>query len=148
MTTRDTAKVAQMRLAVERTLDLLGMPVQAVYVHGSWASPWARDDSDIDLAILCQAKLSFDDRSNILRELHDLAPASEGIDLADLRSVDSVFAAQVITEGERMITRDRDAAEHFEMITLAKYTRLNEERSAILADIFSRGTIYASGVRV
>jgi len=54
---------------------------------------------------------------------------------------DTVFAALVITGGQRLFTTGM-AAEQFEVKTLSSYARLNEERETILHDIFKRGSVY------
>lgn len=72
----------------------------------------------------------------------------ETIDLADLRQSDTVFAAHVVCEGEAVYVSDDAARQQYEMLALANYARLNEERQGILQDIRQRGTIYRATEQV
>ena len=145
MTIRDSASVDMLRLALEPTIATLTTKIQAIYLHGSWGTKWEREASDIDLAVLAEARLSLEERSAIFREVYRIYGGEKEIDVAELFHANCVFSAQVITKGERILVFDRDAAERFEMIVLAKYARLNEERTGIIADIQRRGTIYLTG---
>ncbi|MBY0579464.1 MAG: nucleotidyltransferase domain-containing protein [Burkholderiales bacterium] len=108
--------------------------IQAIYLHGSWATRWTREDSDIDLAILAQARLSFKERTDIFGEVYAALGEGNEIDLAELFHADSVFSAQVVSGGERILVSDRAAADRFEMMALSNYARLNEERMGIILE--------------
>lgn len=142
VTSRDAAAVAALRAALEPALAALVAPVQAVYLHGSWSTGWSREESDVDLAILAGRPLGLEERLSIFREVYAVTGGGKAIDIAELLRADCVFASRVIMEGERILVYDKNAADRFEMITLAKYARLNEERAGIVADIRQRGTIY------
>ena len=78
----------------------------------------------------------------------DLATgAAHQIDMADISHANSVFAALVITNGDRIYSKGIEA-DRFEMKVLASYARLNEERKGILEDIIKRGTVYNFEARV
>jgi hypothetical protein len=99
------------------------------------------------LAILAERRLDLSEQITIQTCISaDLGLDSE-IDLADLFSANTVFAAIVITTGERLFSSGI-AADIFEMKTLSAYARLNEERQDILQDIVRRGTVYAPSVTV
>lgn len=140
---RDPVSVNKLKSVLEHAM--LVTKLQAIYLHGSWGTSLAREESDIDLAILAEAGLGFEDRSTIFREVYTAFGGQRDIDVSELLHANSVFAAQVITDGERIVTADRGAVECFEMITLAKYARLNEERAGIIEDVQRRGTIYLTG---
>lgn len=142
---RDAASVDKLRSALEPAIATLTTKIQAIYLHGSWGTRWARRESDIDLAILAETRLSFEERSAISREVYAILGGENEIDVAELFHADCVFSARVVTEGERILVYNRDAAERFEMMALANYARLNEERTGILADIRRRGTVYSAG---
>jgi predicted nucleotidyltransferase len=116
--------------------------VIAIYLHGSWASEYARDDSDLDLAILADRPLELSEKIKFQQYVASRLRLDEEIDLADLLTANTVFAAVVITSGERIYSVGM-GADTFEMKTLAAYARLNEEREGILQSIIQRGTIYA-----
>lgn len=142
---RDAASVDKLRSALEPAMAMLTTGIQAVYLHGSWGTRWARKESDIDLAILAEARLDFEERSAVFRAVYAAFGGEHEIDVAELFHADCVFSALVATEGERILTYDRNAAERFEMMALANYARLNEERTGIIADIRRRGTVYSAG---
>jgi uncharacterized protein len=145
-------KAQQIAEACHLAFSELGVSVQAVYLHGSWGTGYERADSDIDLALLCQSPIDLKRRVHIEEALRRQMAVNVDIDMveidmADLRRTDTVFAAHVVVEGRRLLVVDRPATEQFEMLALAKYARLNEERAGILADIRARGTVYKQGVR-
>lgn len=117
MTPRPPIAVQQLASACRRAAGAFGIPLQAVYLHGSWATEFARADSDIDLGLLAATTidpmLCLQLAARLQREMDNDA----GVDIADLRRVDTVFAAHVVSEG----------------------------RVGILADIRQRGTIYGAG---
>lgn len=66
---RDAASVYRLRSALEPAMATLTTKIQAIYLHGSWATQWARRDSDINLAILAESRLGFEERSAVFREV-------------------------------------------------------------------------------
>lgn len=139
---RDPERVRQLSRGISDALSDSGFPVVAVYLHGSWASDNERGDSDLDLAVLAERRLESQERLHLVQRVASMLMLDCDIDLADLYSANVVFAAQVITGGERVFSAGIEA-DRFEVKTLATYARLNEERHDILRDIFQRGTIYA-----
>jgi uncharacterized protein len=140
-TARDSDKLEELREAILANCVGLGGHLQAAYLYGSYASPTMRPDSDLDLALLCDCRLGLKTRLDLAAQL-STALAIEAVDLVDLRAVNSVFAAQVINTGTRIITTDKRAVDEFEMLSYANYARLNEERAGILADIRQRGSVF------
>jgi predicted nucleotidyltransferase len=112
-----------------------------VYRFGSEAQGTARPGSDIDLAVLARNRLA----PNMLVGLQqDLAMIlHREVDLIDLRAVSTVMQMQVLSTGECLFSGDDRARELFEMVVYASYARLNEERSGILEDVRTRGSVYA-----
>lgn len=137
--------IQNLQRAVQRVFAKTGLVVIAVYLHGSYATPYQRDESDIDLAVLPDRALSLDECIQFSVALQTELDGRD-VDLADLRTANTVFAAQVVTGGQRIMTTNRDVADRFEMLTLSKYASLNEERAGILADIKQRGQIFNSEV--
>jgi predicted nucleotidyltransferase len=131
--------------ALHKALAKTGLIVSAVYLHGSYATPYERDESDIDIAVLSERALSLDEQIKFSVALQNELEGRD-VDLADLHRVNTVFAAQIVTSGRRVITINPEIADRFEMLTLSKYVRLNEERAEILADIKQRGRIFNTEV--
>jgi len=114
--------------------------VQAIYLFGSVARGEARDQSDVDLAILAERAV---DAVLLWETAQEIADAvGREVDLLDLRAVSTVMRMQVISRGERVDCRDEMAAETFEDFVFSHYALLNEERQAILDEVSERGSTY------
>jgi len=112
----------------------------SVYSFGSWDTPYARADSDIDLAVLLQ---SATDGAHLWDVAQDIAGViGKDVDLVDLLQASTVMQMQVISTGKRLYCSDQMACERFEDYIYVAYARLNEERRGILEDIKQRGTVY------
>jgi len=112
----------------------------AIYHFGSSAGDpdRVRADSDIDLAFFaarpCDPYRVFQTAQEIARM------AGREVDLVDLGRADAVIRAQVIGRGRRVFTAPscEQLADEFELLALADYARLNEERSEVLAAELAR----------
>jgi len=114
--------------------------VQAIYLFGSVARGEAREQSDVDLAILAEREV---DPVLLWETAQEIADAvGREVDLLDLRAVSTVMRMQVISRGERIFSRDTMAAEIFEDFVFSHYALLNEERKAILDEVAERGNTY------
>lgn len=114
--------------------------LQALYCFGSAVSGDTHPDSDVDVAVLTAIRMDPLERWRLQEDLAALI--GRGVDLVDLRSASAVMKVQVLASGVVLVDRDPHARAWFEMIALADYARLNEERKAILADIKDRGHVY------
>jgi len=56
--------------------------------------------------------------------------------------VSIVLQKEVLATGDRVYTRDRRAAEEYEMLVLSLYGKLNEERREILEEFARTGRAY------
>lgn len=128
-------------------IEATGIDPVAVYLHGSRGTDWQREESDWDFAILAEQPLAWEQRMSLYQALSATLSDTD-IDLADLRQCDTVFAAHVVSEGEAIYVGDEPARQRYEMLVLAKYARLNEDRRDILADIRQRGTVYLAAGQV
>jgi predicted nucleotidyltransferase len=128
---------------IETAVDVIRGAVHglvAVYLYGSMAAGNTNDGSDCDLAVLAEApvdrSLLWDLRGRLSEHL-----ACE-VDFVDLRAAPSVLAMQIVAHG--IVVHGDESRERgaFEDFVFASYARLNEERSAILADVADRGSVY------
>ncbi len=113
----------------------------AVYRFGSWNTPAARPDSDIDLAVLTERPLDSVRCWELAQAL--AVEAGRDVDLVDLLSVSTVFRAQIVSNGTRLHCTDKNVCRAFEDRVYSEYARLNEERRYILDGISERGRIHA-----
>ena len=122
-------------------LMLAALPdTEAIYRFGSRAVGAMHATSDVDLAILTNspldAKVRYDLQERVADRLH------VQVDLLDLRVASTVMRVQVLEHGELLFERDGHRREIFEALALSAYARLNEERRAIIDDIYSRGRVH------
>ena len=113
----------------------------ALYRFGSQAKGEARQDSDVDLAVLARNLISNLRRFDIAQEL--AAQLHRDVDLVDLRTASTVMRMQVISTGECLFKASDRLQGEFEDLVYSTYARLNEERREILNDIRTRGSVYA-----
>ncbi len=132
------------REVIKRVVEASKLSPVVMYIHGSQGTLWQRDDSDWDFAILADEALTWKQRLKLQQALA-LALGQEVIDLSDLRQCDTVFAAQVVSKGEAVYVGNDEKRQCYEVLVLAKYARLNEERALILNDIRRRGTVLSKG---
>ena len=118
-----------------------GLPgLREVYRYGSAGSGFERADSDIDLAVLADRPLAFDELSRLSVELARLT--GRNVDLNDLQLLPVTLRVQIVVDGCRLFAADSGAADEYAARTLSDYARLNEERRYILEDVRRRGSIY------
>ncbi len=114
--------------------------VQAIYRYGSAGSKYERPDSDIDIAILANRIVPFQEMTKLAVTLMDLT--GRDVDLNEMRKLPVTLRVQIILQGVRVFCKDQVAAETYDSHTLSDYVRLNEERQYILKDIQQREQIY------
>ena len=112
----------------------------AVYVFGSTAAGDSRPGSDVDLAALCDAPMSPEDRWALQERV--AAALGRDVDLVDLRGASTVMRMQVVSTGNVLFDGDPGARERFEDLVFSSYARLNEERAAILRDVAATGRVH------
>ncbi|MEG6616144.1 nucleotidyltransferase domain-containing protein [Peptococcaceae bacterium 1198_IL3148] len=111
-----------------------------IVLFGSAASGRMHSGSDIDIAFLSDKDLSAYEVFMIAQELADIL--DRDVDLVNLQQASTVFQAQVVGSGKIIYCSDDNRRMQFEMLTLKKYARLNEERRCIIEQITRRGSIY------
>ncbi|WP_028402307.1 type VII toxin-antitoxin system MntA family adenylyltransferase antitoxin [Ectobacillus panaciterrae] len=108
-----------------------------IYLFGSQAKQQTHPDSDFDIAFISEEDFDTYERFMISQEL--AAILNKDVDLVDLKKASTVFQAQIITSGTVLYCSDNAKKAVFEMYTLKKYAKLNEERSEIVKNIIERG---------
>lgn len=113
--------------------------VQAVTLFGSRAEGSAREDSDLDLAVLLPRRADpvrlWEAGEAIARTL------GVDVDLIDLRAASTVMQFQVITTGRRLFAEGGEA-DCYEMFVLGEMMALNEARAPLIADIEREGRVH------
>jgi predicted nucleotidyltransferase len=134
---RPKLEAAKMKVDFEAVKSFLIKELQAemIYLFGSYAKRKERPDSDLDLAFLSSKEI--DDYQRFLTAQKLASKLNIEVDLIDLKKASTVFKAQII-QGKLFYAEDKKQKQEFEMLTLKKYPRLNEERKEII-DKIERG---------
>jgi uncharacterized protein len=108
--------------------------VVAIYVLGSRASGTARPDSDHDVGLVLPPGRTLTPTQR-LGMTADLERAVAGdVDVAALDPARStVLCKEAVASGSRVFTADARATAEFEMMALAMYARLCEDRRPVVA---------------
>lgn len=114
--------------------------LRAVYRFGSAGGMFERPDSDLDVAVLVDAKLDFEDRLDLAVALS--AKVNRDVDVVDMRAIPVALRIQIVVSGARLYAADANEASAYETHTFSDYAHLNEARRAILDDIRQRGRIH------
>ena len=114
--------------------------IEAIYLFGSQVTGLARNESDIDIAVLCLKPISAEIRWELAQNLAILLNCD--VDLLDMREASTVMQWQIIKTGKKIFCADIKKNAFFETYVLCDYIRLNEQRHLILEDIKKRGSIY------
>lgn len=102
-----------------------------IYVFGSFGTPTQHPESDIDIAFLPTVATDPVACFQIANQLTD--QLGKSVDLVDLAQARTVFAKEVLRTGIPVDIGIPKIHQHFEMLSLADYARLNEERQPVLA---------------
>ena len=104
----------------------------AAYLHGSTANGTAREDSDIDIALLPKPgkNLPLQFRLECAGELTCLL--GQEVDLGELSTRNLVYAKEVIENGREIFTTNRFESDRFLATSLAMYAELQQQRAEVL----------------
>lgn len=101
-----------------------------IYLFGSFGTPSQHPGSDIDIAFLPTLATDPVECFRIAGQLSERF--GRQVDLVNLTQASTVFAKEVLRTGTPIASISPALQQQFEMLTLADYARLNEERQAVL----------------
>ena len=84
--------------------------VQLAFAFGSLAANKMRLDSDVDIAILKEEPLTFDERIAFMNELAEVTKTD--VDLIDLFFEEGLLLKEVVTTGEMLLCQSERALLH------------------------------------
>jgi uncharacterized protein len=117
---------------------------QAIYLFGSYGTPYERYDSDIDIGLLlppAQAKNSEKQVYEARRVLEQVLPRS--IDLINLRCVSIILQNEVVSGGRLIYCRNELEKDSYEMYALSLLQKYQEETAGIVEEIMASGRVLA-----
>lgn len=111
-----------------------------IYVFGSSAKGYFRDNSDIDIGFYPSKEIDSYKLFMIKEELADML--KRDVDLVNLKESSTVFKAQVVCNGYEIYSKDESISAEFRIRSLKEYDLLNNNRKVILDRIKKEGKIY------
>jgi predicted nucleotidyltransferase len=119
--------------------------VQAIYRFGSAGTEHERTDSDVDIALQLPPDSARRAGSLALGEFHLALEDAlrRDVDLINLRLAPAVLQTQIVVTGTRIFCTDTLLADEFELLALALYQKLNQERAEIIAEGLHSGSFLA-----
>ncbi|MCT4594629.1 MAG: nucleotidyltransferase domain-containing protein [Anaeromicrobium sp.] len=111
-----------------------------IYVFGSLAKGYFRDDSDIDVGFYPTEEIDSYKLFMIKEELADWL--RRDVDLVNLKKSSTVFKVQVVCNGYEIYSKDENISTEFRIVSLKEYDLLNNNRKLILDRIKKEGKIY------
>lgn len=122
------ARVEEIERSLSSTLDAWPM-VRAAWLFGSVATGSGGALSDVDVAVLGAATLSFDERARLTVELGRAAGRCCDVVMAEEAS--PVLSMAIVDSGRRFFCRDADAAGAWEDRALRRYLGTAELRRIV-----------------
>jgi uncharacterized protein len=113
----------------------------AVIAFGSFGTPYEREDSDLDLAILAEETHPLDAVKiwNLAQEI--AIKIGRDVEVINLRKASTVFCFQVLSSGTPVYCSNDLKLAHYDNLIMSMYLRFQEERKDILSD-FEKGIFY------
>lgn len=112
----------------------------AIYLFGSWGTPYQRTDSDLDVAVLLPhdiaVNVDFMDWVTLNGELSYVS-RTDRVDLVNLRTASTDMQAEILRTGNVVFCRDHDASVEFETLILTMHQDLNTRRAALYQDMMA-----------
>lgn len=110
--------------------------IKALYLFGSFGTKKYRKESDIDLAVLADKKLTHEQLLDLKLGLEMIY--HKDVDLIDLQQATTVMRAQIFSPKRRIFCTDEVFCAYFEMYAYSDYARLNEERKPVLERFYGK----------
>ena len=116
------------------------LTLQGVYLFGSIASGQATEKSDVDIAILCPARVQPSLKNKIIAQLEQLL--QKNVDLIELRFVNTILQEEILHTAQRIAVIDKRACELYEDFIYCSAMDFREFRKPHVLEIIARGSVY------
>jgi uncharacterized protein len=114
----------------------------AAWLFGSSARGMARQDSDIDVAVMFEASKSTNPWQLRQQAVELAAIWGRDVDLVNIRLVPCVLQKEIIQDHQRLFALDTEAVDNYELFSLAQYRDYNERFAAEFERIAVSGKVY------
>ncbi len=117
--------------------DVLEDKIEFCFLLGTAATPFFREDSDIDIAVFWKdPKLEFTSKLNFTNELQDRF--ARDVDLISLNDVDVIYGMQVMEKGRLLLNHNSGLLLSWKSEQLSRYPDFKTSRAIIEKNILNR----------
>lgn len=117
--------------------DVLGDKIEFCFLLGTAATPFFREDSDVDLAVFWKdPDLDFTSKINIINDLQDRF--GRDVDLIGLNDIDVIYGMQVMEKGRLLLDNNPGLLLSWKAEQLSRYPDFKTSRAIIEENILNR----------
>lgn len=112
----------------------------ATILFGSYSRGDQREDSDVDIAIKSDKKISKQEIFDMTGELEQVL--KKDVDLVNLDDISDSFRYEILMNGKVLYCKDNFKFDLYKLDMFREYLELSESRKIIVDNIKKGGTIY------
>ena len=112
----------------------------AIILFGSYSRGDQREDSDVDIAIKSDKKISKQEIFEMTEKLEQIL--KKDVDLIDLNTISDSFRYEILMNGKVLYCKDNFKFDLYKLDMFREYLELSESRKIIVDNIKKGGTIY------
>lgn len=120
----------------EELIKLIEPHAKFAFLMGSYGTDRFNDQSDIDIAVYFNGETSGPALTKLLSELMD--HFERDVDLVDLRTIDPIYARQVLETGRLLFSKDPGLLVSWQSTQMSKYIDLKQGRAEIEKNLLKR----------
>lgn len=117
-------------------IQILNPYSEFAFILGSYGTSRFGEESDIDLAAYLNKNIDEKLKSELIMRLEDLT--GRDIDLIDLRTVDPIFARQVMETGRLLLNNNPVSLVKWQAVQIGKYIDFKKDRLEIENKLLTR----------
>ena len=131
-----------MKMKFEEATQMLNEKLNctAIILFGSYSRGDQREDSDVDIAIKSNRKISKQEIFDMTGELEQVL--KKDVDLVNLDDVSDSFRYEILMNGKVLYCNDNFKFDLYKLDMFREYLELSESRKIIVDNIKKGGTIY------
>lgn len=131
-----------MKMKFEEATHILNKKLNctAIILFGSYSRGDQREDSDVDIAIKSDKKISKQEIFDMTGELEQVL--KKDVDLVNLDDISDSFRYEILMNGKVLYCNDNFKFDLYKLDMFREYLELSESRKIIVDNIKKGGTIY------